>query len=119
MQTALMNVRFEGNNGHDADGTRCLLMTQIRRDGARRCSASSRLSLLGAIFLLSSAASDEIDVFDKVTGSSRSVTKLEGNGSTIDGSNAQPPTAKRLAGGSARSSNAYGSSRRPHVGYWH
>ena len=32
-----------------------------------------RLSLLGAISLLSSAASDEIDVFDKVTGSSRSV----------------------------------------------
>jgi hypothetical protein len=28
MQTALMNVRFEGNNGHDADVTRCLLMTQ-------------------------------------------------------------------------------------------
>jgi hypothetical protein len=26
-QTALMNVRFEGNNGHDADVTRCLLMT--------------------------------------------------------------------------------------------
>ena len=23
-----MNVRFEGNNGHDADVTRCLLMTQ-------------------------------------------------------------------------------------------
>ena len=28
MQTALINVRFEGNNGHDADATRCLLMTQ-------------------------------------------------------------------------------------------
>jgi hypothetical protein len=28
VQTALMNVRFEGNNGHDADVTRCLLMTQ-------------------------------------------------------------------------------------------
>ena len=28
MQTALMNVRFEGNNGHDADVTRCPLMTQ-------------------------------------------------------------------------------------------
>lgn len=26
VQTALMNVRFEGNNGHDADVTRCLLM---------------------------------------------------------------------------------------------
>jgi hypothetical protein len=23
-----MNVRFEGNNGHDADVTQCLLMTQ-------------------------------------------------------------------------------------------
>ena len=28
VQTALMNVRFEGNNGHDADVTRCLLLTQ-------------------------------------------------------------------------------------------
>jgi hypothetical protein len=28
VQTALMDVRFEGNNGHDADMTRCLLMTQ-------------------------------------------------------------------------------------------
>jgi hypothetical protein len=28
MQTALMNVRFEGNNGHDARVTGCLLMTQ-------------------------------------------------------------------------------------------
>jgi hypothetical protein len=27
VQTALMNVSFEGNNGHDADVTRCLLMT--------------------------------------------------------------------------------------------
>ena len=27
MQTALMNVRFEGINGHDVDVTRCLLMT--------------------------------------------------------------------------------------------
>jgi hypothetical protein len=25
MQTALMNVRFEGNNGHDPNVTRCLL----------------------------------------------------------------------------------------------
>ena len=25
---AVMNVRFEGNNGHDGDVTRCLLMTQ-------------------------------------------------------------------------------------------
>ena len=32
--TALMNVRFEGNNGHDAYVMRCLLMTQSghRRD---------------------------------------------------------------------------------------
>jgi len=28
LQSALMNVRFEGNNGHDADVTRCLLLTQ-------------------------------------------------------------------------------------------
>jgi hypothetical protein len=27
VQTALINVRFEGNNGHDADVARCLLMT--------------------------------------------------------------------------------------------
>ena len=27
VQTALMNVRFEGHIGHDADGTRCLLLT--------------------------------------------------------------------------------------------
>ena len=27
-KTALVNVRFDGNNGHDADVTRCLLMTQ-------------------------------------------------------------------------------------------
>ena len=26
-----VNVRFEGNNGHDADVTRYLLMTQSRR----------------------------------------------------------------------------------------
>ena len=28
VQLALMNVRFEGTNGHDADVTRCRLMTQ-------------------------------------------------------------------------------------------
>ena len=28
VQTALMDVRFEGKNGHDADVTRFLLMTQ-------------------------------------------------------------------------------------------
>ena len=27
LQTALMNVRFQGNNGHDGYVTRCLLMT--------------------------------------------------------------------------------------------
>ena len=27
-QTALTNVRFEGNNGHEADVTRCLSLTQ-------------------------------------------------------------------------------------------
>jgi len=26
VQTALMNVRFEGHNGHDADVTRCLII---------------------------------------------------------------------------------------------
>jgi hypothetical protein len=35
-----MNVRFEGNNGHDADVTRCLLLTQsghpIASLGSRR-----------------------------------------------------------------------------------
>jgi len=30
VQLALMNVRFERNNGHDADVTRCLLLTQSR-----------------------------------------------------------------------------------------
>jgi len=29
--TALMNVRFEGNSGHEADVTRCLLMTHTGR----------------------------------------------------------------------------------------
>jgi hypothetical protein len=28
VQIALMDVRFEGNNGHDADGARCPLITQ-------------------------------------------------------------------------------------------
>jgi hypothetical protein len=31
VQTALMNVRFEVNNGHDADVARCLLMTHSGR----------------------------------------------------------------------------------------
>ena len=30
VQTALMDVRFEGNNGRDADVTRCRLTTQSR-----------------------------------------------------------------------------------------
>ena len=30
MQTVLMNVRFEGNNGHEADVTRCLLLDPKR-----------------------------------------------------------------------------------------
>ena len=32
---ALMNVRFEGNNGHDANVTRCPLMTQSGHVRAR------------------------------------------------------------------------------------
>ena len=31
LQTALMNVRYVGNNGRPADVTRCLLMTQSGR----------------------------------------------------------------------------------------
>ena len=34
MQTARMNVRFKGNNGHDADVMRCLLMTHSGPYGA-------------------------------------------------------------------------------------
>jgi hypothetical protein len=37
MQTALMNVRFEGHNGHDADVTRCLLMTQSGHERISNC----------------------------------------------------------------------------------
>ena len=33
VQTALMNVRFEGNNGHDPDVARCLLMTHSGHRG--------------------------------------------------------------------------------------
>ena len=43
-----MNVRFEGNNGHDADMTRCLLLTQSghwRRVGR---ASFSRLTAVGA-----------------------------------------------------------------------
>ena len=32
-QPSLTNGRFEGNNGHDGDETRCLLMTQIGHRG--------------------------------------------------------------------------------------
>ena len=39
-----MNVRFEGNNGHDADVTRCLLMTQ---SGHRRPITKSGLARKG------------------------------------------------------------------------
>ena len=35
MPTELTNVRFEGNNGHDADVTRCLLMTIADMRGGR------------------------------------------------------------------------------------
>ena len=43
MQTALMNVRFEGNNGHDADWSRCLLMTHSGHHGGQcRSSPSDR-----------------------------------------------------------------------------
>ena len=33
MQTALMNVRFQGKNGHDADLSVCPLMTQSGQSG--------------------------------------------------------------------------------------
>ena len=33
---ALTNVRFWGNNGHDADMTRCLLLTQSGRSNLAR-----------------------------------------------------------------------------------
>ena len=35
VQNALMNVRFEGKNGHDADVTRCPLMTLSGHSGAK------------------------------------------------------------------------------------
>jgi hypothetical protein len=40
VQTALMHVRFEGKNGHDADVTRCPLMTQSGHLAARRLNRS-------------------------------------------------------------------------------
>ena len=51
-QPALMNVRFEGNNGHDADVMRCLLMTlngllalrtELRNRAARAVQSHYRL----------------------------------------------------------------------------
>ncbi len=42
MQTALMNVRFEGNNGHDADVDACPLMTH---SGHRQGFASGQYQL--------------------------------------------------------------------------
>jgi hypothetical protein len=33
IQPALTNVRFEGNNGHDANGPSCPLMTQSGHSG--------------------------------------------------------------------------------------
>src|SRR4029077_20107211 len=33
-QTGLMDVRFQGNNGHDADAARCVLMTHFRSHSA-------------------------------------------------------------------------------------
>ena len=42
VQTALMNVRFEGNNGHEADVTRCLLLTQPGHSQRGRSEAYGR-----------------------------------------------------------------------------
>ena len=46
-----MNVRFEGNNGHDADMTRCLLMTQgghpvVEAHGSEICSQGTEDELI-------------------------------------------------------------------------
>ena len=46
VQTALTNVRFEGNNGHDADVTRCLLMTQSGLSGSAQ--AREALAILAS-----------------------------------------------------------------------
>jgi len=40
-----MNVRFEGNNGHDADVTQCLLMTQSGQNVSVAASAGCRASI--------------------------------------------------------------------------
>jgi hypothetical protein len=44
VQTALMDVRFQGNNGHDADVTRCLLMTQSGHPDSALRKTTPRLS---------------------------------------------------------------------------
>ena len=53
MQTALMNVRFEGNNGHDADGPLCRLMTQSGHPFGRKAKRSAQGGLQQAKGLLS------------------------------------------------------------------
>jgi hypothetical protein len=45
VQIALMTVRFDGNNGHDADVTRCLLMTQSGHPGASGFQATTPKAL--------------------------------------------------------------------------
>jgi hypothetical protein len=45
VQTALMNVRFEGNNGHDADGSLCPLMTQSRHSASHAIATKTRSRL--------------------------------------------------------------------------
>ena len=45
MQTALMNVRFEENNGRDADVTRCLLMTQSWMSQNLKCGLRATLTI--------------------------------------------------------------------------
>src|SRR6476469_10223854 len=64
MLNALMNVRFEGNNGHDADVTPFPLMTKrtssLRRHGGK-CSAS--VSRLGGAFCGVNIAIDYLEVW--------------------------------------------------------
>jgi hypothetical protein len=42
-QTALMNVRFEGNNGHYADVTRCQLLTIGEKRNRTDCERHAEL----------------------------------------------------------------------------
>jgi hypothetical protein len=50
VQTKLMNVRFERNNGHEADVTRCLLMTQSGLSGSAQArEALATLARDGAV----------------------------------------------------------------------